>query len=112
MNKHLFKRELNGAKISGTLSVFSTVELVLGSILAVLTFLSLLIMGIATTAETNSLLSFFVMLFLGIGSGIGIFLASYICSIFLKALAAITLHTYISALNSENTVETMLHKKS
>jgi hypothetical protein len=44
-------------------------------------------------------------------SGILVFFVDYVISALLKALAAITLHTYITAMNSENVAESIAHKK-
>ena len=111
MNKHLFKHELNGTKLSATLSTLSTVIFVLGVILAGLIFLIYFIAGIVLAVDTNSAGGFISMLFNGILGGILVFFVDYVISVLLKALAAITLHTYITAVNSENVAESIAHKK-
>ena len=112
MNKHLFKQELNGANLSASLSKLSTVILYIGGILAGLVFLFLLVYGINLASILNSAGSFVTMLFTALLTSAAIFFGSYVSSAFFKALASITLHTYISAVNSENMTETILHKKS
>ena len=104
MNRHLFKPELNGSKLSGSLSLFSNVVFALGIFLAVVALVASLISGMILADDENSPLFFFLMLGVGLIGAALTFVAFYVCSIFLKAFASITLHSYISALNSENVV--------
>ena len=112
MNKHLFNPELKGNKLSAALSLLSTIEFVLGIILSILTFLGCFVVGIILVAEANSVGGFFLMFFMGaLGAG-SVFLLGYASSLLFKALASITLHTYINALNSEIVAESIIHKKA
>ena len=104
MNQNLFNRNLKGTKLSNTLSLLSTIELALGSVLAVLTFLVFFILGIVVLVD-GIVLSFFLMLLFGILGGGCIFFASFVSSVLLKGFASIVLHNYITALNSDKIAE-------
>ncbi len=102
MNKHLFRPQLNGSKLSNTLSLLSTIEFVLGIVSGIFAFLFFFIIGILLAVNTNSVAAFLVMFLGGIIGGLSIFFLSFVFSVLLKGFAAVVLHTYISALNSEH----------
>ena len=102
MNKHLFQSKLNGTKLSNTLSLLSTIEFVFGVVFGILAFLLSFVIGIVLAVSANSAGAFLLMFFSGLLGGLGIFFANFVFSVLLKAFAAVVLHTYITALNSEN----------
>ncbi len=102
MNRHLFKSELDGCTHSSSLTLCSKIVYVVGIISAVLTFLISFIMGIVMVSEAGSAGGFVLMFFVGLIGGSFSFFLGYVSSVVLKAFAAITLHSFISALNSEN----------
>ena len=112
MNRHLFKSELDGLALSNSLTLCAKITFIVGVVFAVLTFLASFITGALMLSAPGGDAGVFLMLFVGpIGGGISFFLG-YVCSVVLKAFASITLHSFISALNSENIAVSVAPRQS
>ena len=113
MNRHLFKSELDGLTHSNSLTLCAKIAFIVGVVFAVLTFLASFITGVLmVTSPRGDAGSFVLMFFVGLIGGSISFFLGYVCSVLLKAFASITLHSFISALNSENIAVSVAPRQS
>ncbi len=112
MNRHLFKSELDGLTLSNSLTLCAKIAFIVGVVFAVLTFLASFITGVLMVSEAGSASGFVLMFFVGLIGGSISFFLGYVCSVVLKAFASIALHSFISALNSENIAVSVAPRQS
>ena len=136
MNRRLFSNKLNGVKLSQQLTTLARILQILSIVLAILIFLLGLIFGIViiansatsdnyypnnydayynTTTYTQTSDNSGFGLFLIFGS---IFLSAYtlvfyyVLALLLKSAAAVVLHTYISALDTDKIADNTTPRES